>query len=63
MAITLGCLNATFHSTDLTCRCDICDYGHVTTKFFHIGLKFLWQWRLEVTRARERRYDHACFVF
>ena len=48
MDITLGYLNATFHSTELSCRCDIREDGHVTTKFFHIGLKFLWQWRLRV---------------
>lgn len=51
MAITLGCLNATFHFTELTCRCDIREDGPVTIKFFHIGLKFLWQWRLSVLES------------
>ena len=51
VAITLGYLNATFHSTELTCRCDIREDGHVTTNFFHIGLKFLWQWRLRVLES------------
>lgn len=51
MAITLGCVNATFHFTELTCGCDIREDGHVTTKFFHIGLKFLWQWRLRVLES------------
>ena len=60
MAITLGCLNATFHFTELTCRCDIREDGHVNTKFFLHRFKV--SMAMEVKRARERRYDHACFV-